>query len=82
MVDPSIYYDDAVDFKDEDSKTYFPLRKVMRSEFYDSLDINTDDHRNYHEGGLVDILEISLGINQVTIDDAYLQLELGSEKSK
>ena len=72
VVDSSIYYDDAVDFKYEETKTYFPLKKMMRSEFYDSIEIHSDSDRRSHDEGLVSIFEISLGVNKVQIDDSYI----------
>ena len=65
MVDSSIYYEDAVDFKDENTKKYFPLKKMMKSEFYDSIEIHAGRDRRQNDVGLVSIFEISLGINKV-----------------
>ena len=55
---------------------------MMKSEFYDSIEIHTGDNRRRNEYGLVSILEISLSIDMINIDDAWIQLELGSERTK
>jgi hypothetical protein len=82
LVDSEIYYDTAEDFKDENSKSYFPLKKMMKSEFYDAVEVPSGEHQSHHEHGIVEILEIALGLNKITIDDSFLQIELGSEKHK
>jgi hypothetical protein len=74
MVDKSIYYNNAEDFRDNDTKSYFPLRRHMKSEFFSAL--NSD-----HSSDVVDLYEIGLGLNKIKFDDAYFQIGF-SEKEK
>ena len=49
MADSSIYYENAEDFVDQTDKAsqgYFPLKRMMKSEFYDSIEIFTTDDRS------------------------------------
>ena len=74
MVDKSIYYDDAKDFKDEETKTYWPLRRHMKSEIFQAL-------HSDHTSEIVELIEVSLGLNQLTFDDNWFQFGF-SERTK
>ena len=69
VVDKSIYYDQAIDFKDEETGEYYPLRVRTRSMFY-----QTFKPSNSIESDIVDILDIRLTIGSIEMDDSMLQL--------
>lgn len=74
MFDKSIYFDDAKDFRNNETGEYWPMSIHMSSQMFQPL-------KSDYSSDIFEMFEVRLSLSKIIFDDAWFQFGL-SRKTK